>query len=315
MKRFLGVLFALALALILSTLMFSGNVYAAPSTNLVSNGDFSSNDLSSWTVFITSNGITNEGVVSFDTNGDSTATPSARFNVGQHFFNFGVHEGGGIYQAVNAPVGEWEASVDIAAVGIFGLNAEGGRFELIVDGVVEDDYTVGFISVGETIRSTLSASGVFTTAGSHEIRIKITRPWVTVITITPFQYVDNVVLEMTLIPVDIDIKPGSFPNSINPNGKGVILVAILGSATFDVTTVDVTTLDFEGASSAHDLTDPSVYADHLQDVNGDGYTDLVSHYQTQDTGITKGDTSATLTGDTIGGIPITGTDSIRTVGR
>jgi len=117
------------------------------------------------------------------------------------------------------------------------------------------------------------------------------------------------------IEVDIDIKPGSDPNSINPNSKGLIAVAILGSDIFDVTTVDVTTLDFEGASPAHDLTDSIVYTEHLQNVNGDGYTDLVSHYRTQDTGIAKGDTDATLTGQTTGGTPITGTDSIMTVGK
>jgi len=35
------------------------------------------------------------------------------------------------------------------------------------------------------------------------------------------------------IEVEIDIKPGSDPNSINPNSNGVIPVAILGSAIFD----------------------------------------------------------------------------------
>ena len=34
--------------------------------------------------------------------------------------------------------------------------------------------------------------------------------------------------------VGIDIKPGSFPNSINLKGKGVIPVAILSTTTFDV---------------------------------------------------------------------------------
>ena len=117
--------------------------------------------------------------------------------------------------------------------------------------------------------------------------------------------------------VGIDIKPGSDPNSINPKSKGLIPVAILGSATFDVTTVDVTTLAFgpNAATPAHDLTDPVVYAEHLQDVNGDGFTDLVSHYRTQATGIAKPDTSATLTGQTTGGIPITGTDAVRIVGK
>ena len=114
----------------------------------------------------------------------------------------------------------------------------------------------------------------------------------------------------------IDIKPGSYPNSINlKKQKGVIPVAILGSATFDVTTVDVTTLSFGpgGASPAHDLTDPAVYADHLQDVNGDGLIDLVSHYVSSESGIVSGDTSACLSGEYGGGLPFTGCDSVRTL--
>ena len=61
-----------------------------------------------------------------------------------------------------------------------------------------------------------------------------------------------------VIDVDIDIKPGSDPNSINTRSNGVVPVAILGSATFDVTTIDVTTLTFGTATPAHDLTDPVV---------------------------------------------------------
>ncbi len=117
--------------------------------------------------------------------------------------------------------------------------------------------------------------------------------------------------------IGIDIKPGSDRNSINPNSKGVIPVAILGSSSFDVTSVDVTTLTFgpDGATPAHDLTDPVVYADHLQDVNGDGFMDLVSHYRTQDTGIAKGDTEACLAGGVTGGVAIFGCDAIKTVGK
>jgi hypothetical protein len=43
---------------------------------------------------------------------------------------------------------------------------------------------------------------------------------------------------LTSVAVPIDIKPGSFPNSINPQSKGVIPVAILTTDTFDATTVD-----------------------------------------------------------------------------
>ena len=94
----------------------------------------------------------------------------------------------------------------------------------------------------------------------------------------------------------LDIKPGSYPNSINTKSKGVVPVALLGTDSFDVTTVDVTTLRFgpSDASPAHDLTDPEVYAEHLQDVNYDGYIDLVSHYRTKQTGIAVGQILAEL---------------------
>lgn len=117
------------------------------------------------------------------------------------------------------------------------------------------------------------------------------------------------------IAVDVDIKPGSFPNSINPKGKGVIPVAILGTPEFDVATVNGTTVVFAGASPAHDLSDPAVVADHLHDVDLDGYIDYIFHFRVQETNIAPGDTSATLTGQTTGGIPISGTDSVRTVGK
>ena len=96
---------------------------------------------------------------------------------------------------------------------------------------------------------------------------------------------------------------------------GKVSVVILGSATFDVTDIDVTTLAFgpSGAAPAHDLTDPDTYADHLEDVNDDGFTDLVSHYPQKQTGIACGDTDATLSGNMLDGQPIEGTDTVRTV--
>jgi hypothetical protein len=56
--------------------------------------------------------------------------------------------------------------------------------------------------------------------------------------------------------------------------------------------------------------------DHLQDVNNDGYLDLVSHYKQKLTGLACGDTGATLSGNLLpafGAIPIAGTDSVNIV--
>ncbi len=110
----------------------------------------------------------------------------------------------------------------------------------------------------------------------------------------------------------VDIKPGSDPNSINLRSMGVVPVAILGSAGFDVTTIDLSTLAFgpAGAAPAHDLSNPG---SHLEDVNGDGFLDLVSHYVQKETGIACGDTEAIISGETIDGIPIDGADSVNPI--
>ncbi len=122
-------------------------------------------------------------------------------------------------------------------------------------------------------------------------------------------------LPVAFFAVDIDIKPGSDPNSINTKSNGVVPVAILGSDTFDVNDVDVSTLAFGPAAAppAHDLSDPLTLADHLQDVNMDGFTDLVSHYRQKETGLAFGDTEACLTANLTGGGSISGCDSVNVV--
>jgi hypothetical protein len=113
----------------------------------------------------------------------------------------------------------------------------------------------------------------------------------------------------TAIELAFDIKPDTLPNSVNPRSHGVIPVAILGSAAFDVTAVRTATLRFGRTG-----TEAPVAHSALQYVDGDRYVDLVLHFRTQQTGLACGSTQASLTGTALDGRKIHGTDSVRTVG-
>lgn len=112
------------------------------------------------------------------------------------------------------------------------------------------------------------------------------------------------------IEVEIDIKPGSYPNSINPNAGGVIPVAILTTADFDASTVDPKTVALEGAG-ARGKGKSGRYGS-MEDVDGDGDLDLVVQIE-NDIEWDPDATEATLTGETWDGIPIEGSDCIRLV--
>lgn len=110
-----------------------------------------------------------------------------------------------------------------------------------------------------------------------------------------------------LLAAEIDIKPGDATNRIQPFSRGVIRVAILGSDDFDVNEIDVTTLAF-GRDAAPPI---GKKGGRFEDVNSDGFEDLVTRYPTDETGITTGDTQACVVGELWVGTSIGGCDAIR----
>jgi len=108
----------------------------------------------------------------------------------------------------------------------------------------------------------------------------------------------------------VDIKPGSYPNSINPKSKGKIPVAILTTEDFDASTVDSSTIVFLGVSPVKSV---------LEDVDNDGDLDMSLKFKTQeldfDLLVEEGDEYpyAYLTGETIDGQSFFGKDTVNLV--
>lgn len=125
--------------------------------------------------------------------------------------------------------------------------------------------------------------------------------------------------------LDIDIKPGSDENPINPNSNGVIPVVVLytefedddgNTVVFDPTDRDVryrfgapdVVNDGGGARPAHN--------GHIRDVDGDGNDDLILHFSTQKTGFDGDEANGKLhwERDETGEHGLSGTDNVTFVG-
>lgn len=99
----------------------------------------------------------------------------------------------------------------------------------------------------------------------------------------------------------IDIKPYSYPNVINCNGNGNITVAILRDNGGYAYSVDVNSVEFEGASP---------WKHQFEDVDGDDDMNIVFHFRIRHmTDLVEGQTIGTLTW-VANGTPSSGSDSI-----
>ena len=115
-----------------------------------------------------------------------------------------------------------------------------------------------------------------------------------------------------ILELDIDIKPRSYPNSINPKSRGYVPVAVLTTEDFDASMADPDTIVFLGAIPCK--------KEKLEDVDDDGDIDMLFHFNTQELDfsllVDEGDDYpyAYLTGETTDGTAIEGMDTVRLVG-
>jgi quercetin dioxygenase-like cupin family protein len=96
------------------------------------------------------------------------------------------------------------------------------------------------------------------------------------------------------------------PATFNIDSEGAIRVAVLGSDSYDVTTIDPSSAKF-GPKGA-----PNVSSPFFQDVNNDGKPDLILSFVPAASGVGCSDSSVVLTGQTFGKQPFSGSETIQT---
>ncbi|MCH8153074.1 MAG: hypothetical protein IH830_11980 [Planctomycetes bacterium] len=138
---------------------------------------------------------------------------------------------------------------------------------------------------------------------------------------------------------NLDIKPGSCPNSFNRNSHGVLPVALVGTESFDVMEVDLSTVELSradgvGGSVAPNEGPPGPHSEfedvatpfegelcNCHDLEGDGATDLSMKFRTDDVvaalllnDLPAGDlVELVVSGTLLDGTPFSASDCIRLV--
>ena len=212
-----------------------------------------------------------------------------------------------------------------SALRLFDGPISSGESPLISDPYIEDVTNVsGAVAEADnellsiTYTLTLPVGGFYTiragavawawyedAEGWHQAGVAVSGP------VYPVYLTFNVV---DVIEVDIDIKPGSTPNTMNLGSNGVIPVAILSSADFDAPLlVDTTTVQLQGKAGVRVKGNGDPLATE-RDVNGDGYVDLELKVEVEN--LEPGDIQdgiAEITGLTIEGQKFSGTDTVTIV--
>ena len=167
----------------------------AGATNLIQNGNFQSGDFTDWTIGTTGNGSWGTGypVVTGWPLGGMNA---AEGEVGEVNFT-GSQEGGTLTQSFNSAGGAATISLDWAAMGAGGTNADGGEFTIILNGTQVAQYDTGTINADQLLNGVLTANANLN-SGTNTLELEVTRKYLTEPGGTPYQYVTGVDVEGTV---------------------------------------------------------------------------------------------------------------------
>jgi hypothetical protein len=111
---------------------------------------------------------------------------------------------------------------------------------------------------------------------------------------------------ISTVAINIDIYPNRVPNRVFLSRNYTLYVAVLGSANFDVTTLNSSTVKFGKTGTEAS----PVRAPLIRDLNGDGYLDAMYGFMTFDCGFALGDTNGILKGKMNNGTDVEGSDSV-----
>lgn len=114
------------------------------------------------------------------------------------------------------------------------------------------------------------------------------------------------------LTVEIDVKPGSFPNIVNLKSNGVVPTAVISSLSFDARSVLPESVSLSGATVK--LTGKGKhYLCNEEDVNQDGLLDMLCHVNIAEFLLEEGESIVVLEARTSDGPPIRGEDTIKVV--
>jgi hypothetical protein len=115
--------------------------------------------------------------------------------------------------------------------------------------------------------------------------------------------------------LEIDVKPGSDRNAINPRSRGVTRVAVLATDEFDPTEEDVR-YRFGSPEEVENGDGANSIRNQVKDVDGDGNDDLVLFFRTAEAGFRGDETEAVLYWDRDEGREhgLSGRDAVTLVG-
>lgn len=111
-----------------------------------------------------------------------------------------------------------------------------------------------------------------------------------------------------LLDVRLDVDPYSARNEVRIDCGQWVRVAVMGSARFNVTSIDPATASFMGAAPKREGGSVRV---RFYDFDRDGRIDLEMKFQGHDSSLEKGDTVATLKGRLKDGTPFAGSDRVK----